>query len=58
MKPDSNTKRYFQWFYFKVNNQSHKTITIVIKNFVKKTIIYNRGLKPYFRSSKSKKMHY
>lgn len=58
MKPDTNTMGYFQWFYFKVNNQSLHKITIIIKNFVKKNILYKKGLRPYFRSFKSKKMIY
>jgi len=58
MKPDTNTKSHCQWFFFKVKNKSINIITIIIKNFIKKTMFYNKGLKPYYKSLISKKNNY
>lgn len=54
MKPDSNTKSHFQWFYFKVNiKKGNKNVKFTIKNFIKSTMLYSKGLKPYCRSLKN-----
>jgi hypothetical protein len=53
MKPDSNTMTHFQWFYFKVNvAKGNKKLTFTIRNFLKSTMLYNDGLKPYYKSNK------
>lgn len=58
MKPDSNTKNHFQWFYFKVNiKKGSKIIKFTIKNFIKSTMLYSQGLKPYCRSLKNPDYH-
>jgi hypothetical protein len=54
MKPDSNTKSHFQWFNFKTKiKKANKIIRFIIKNFIKATMLYSKGLKPYYRSLKN-----
>ncbi len=51
MRPDTNTTSYFQWFYFRVKSlKAKKNVTFTIKNFVKSTMLYTQGLKPFFKS--------
>ena len=51
MKPDSNTKAHFQWFYYKVKiNRGKKAVKFILKNFIKSTMLYSKGLKPFCRS--------
>lgn len=58
MKPDSNTKHHFQWFYFKANiRKGNKVIKFTIKNFIKAAMLYSKGLKPYCRSLKNPDFH-
>jgi hypothetical protein len=53
MKPDTNTSSNFQWFYFKVKSfKGPKRVTFTIKNFVKSSMLYTSGLKPFYKSSK------
>lgn len=53
MRPDTNTCSYFQWFYFKVKClRAKKNVTFTIKNFVKSTMLYTQGLRPFFKTSK------
>lgn len=53
MRPDTNTSSYFQWFYFKVRClRAKKNVTFTIKNFVKSTMLYTQGLKPFFKTNK------
>lgn len=53
MRPDTNTNSYFQWFYFKVKClKGKKNVSFTIKNFVKSTMLYNQGLKPFYKTSK------
>lgn len=53
MRPDSNTSSHFQWFYFKVKiSKAVKTINFRIKNFVKGMMLYNDGLRPFYKSKK------
>ena len=59
MRPDTNTGTHFQWFYFKVKcKKAHKNVNFTIKNFVKSTMLYAQGLKPYYKSSKKGKSTY
>lgn len=58
MKPDSNTKAHFQWFYFKVYIiKGKKTVRFLIKNFIKATMLYSKGLKPFCRSLNNPDFH-
>lgn len=58
MKPDTNTKNHFQWFYFKTNiKRARKSVKFTIKNFIKVTMLYSKGLKPYCRSLKNPDFH-
>lgn len=50
IRPDTNTKTHFQWFYFKVKIKQPTTVTFVIKNFLKSRMLYREGLRPYHRS--------
>ena len=51
MRPDTNTDSYYQWFNFRVKNMrgSNKLVNFTIKNFIKPGMLYNNGLKPYYR---------
>ena len=50
MRPDTNTDTYFQWFDFKVKNlKGSKTVIFTIRNFIKPGMLYNNGLKPFYR---------
>lgn len=58
MKPDSNTKAHFQWFYFKVSiNKGNKLLKFTLKNFIKSTMLYSKGLKPFCRALKNPDFH-
>ena len=58
MKPDTNTKAHFQWFYFKVSiNKGNKLVRFVLKNFIKATMLYSKGLKPFCRSLNNPDFH-
>lgn len=58
MKPDSNTTCHFQWFYFKVNiRRGNKNVKFTIKNFIKSTMLYSKGLKPFCKSLKNPDFH-
>lgn len=58
MKPDSNTTAHFQWFYFKVSiRKANKMVRFIIKNFIKATMLYSKGLKPYSKSLKNPDFH-
>lgn len=58
MKPDTNTVNHFQWFYFKLNiKRGHRVVKFIIKNFIKATMLYSKGLKPYCRSLKNPDYH-
>jgi hypothetical protein len=58
IRPDSNTMTHFQWFYFKVRNKRKASVTFVIKNFLKETMSYRDGLRPFYRSSAKKQLNY
>lgn len=58
MRPDTNTKAHFQWFNFKVAiKKGKRKITFVLKNFIKATMLYSKGLKPYCRALKNSDYH-
>lgn len=58
MKPDSNTTAHFQWFYFRTNiKKANKNVRFIIKNFIKATMLYSKGLKPYCKSLKNPDFH-
>lgn len=58
MKPDSNTQNHFQWFYFKLFiKKGNKSVKFTIKNFIKSTMLYSKGLKPYCKSLKNLDFH-
>ena len=59
MKPDTNTSSHFQWFYFKVTiTKGKKLVNFTIKNFIKSTMLYSQGLRPFYKSNKNKQTDY
>ena len=58
MRADSNTRGHYQWFYFKIKNKQVRKLTLIIKNFIKSTLLYRKGLKPYVKSVKNNDLHY
>lgn len=45
LRPDSNTRGYFQWFYFKVNNKLKGTkAKFNIVNLTKRNSLYQQGM--------------
>jgi len=58
IKPDTNTKSHFQWFYFKVKNKKVLKCKFIIKNFMKANLYYKNGLKPFYRSMLKNMNHY
>lgn len=58
MRPDTNTKAHFQWFYFKISiRRGHRKVKFTIKNFIKATMLYSKGLKPYCRALRDPDFH-
>lgn len=55
MKVDTNTNGHRQWFYFSVKNLAVGTVKFNIYRFKKKFSLFQRGMKPYVLSVKSKK---
>lgn len=54
MRPDTNTNAYFQWFYFKVKCfKGKKNVSFTIKNFIKATMLYTQGLKPFYKTNRN-----
>ena len=42
IRPDTNTERHFQWFYFRIKIKNpNKSLSLTIKNFVKPNMLYN-----------------
>lgn len=59
MRPDTNTASYYQWFYFKTKvAKGRKTVNFTFRNFIKQSMLYSSGLKPYYRSSLAAKLNY
>jgi cytosolic carboxypeptidase protein 2/3 len=50
MRADTNTRGHHQWFYFRVKNRLTQTVTLVLRNFSKGSMLYRRGLRPFARS--------
>lgn len=58
MKPDSNTQNHFQWFYFKLKiKKANRIVKFSLKNFIKSTMLYSKGLRPYCKSLKNPDFH-
>ena len=58
MRPDTNTKAHFQWFNFKVHiKKGNRKIKFTLKNFIKATMLYSKGLKPYCKALKNPDYH-
>ena len=58
MRPDTNTDSYYQWFNYKVKClKGAKTATFTIKNFIKPGMLYNNGLKPFYRRGRQGNYH-
>lgn len=55
MKVDTNTNGHRQWFYFSVRNLTVGIVKFNIYRFKKKFSLFQRGMKPYVLSVKSKK---
>ena len=58
MRADTNTRGHHQWFYFKIKNKQTRKVTLVIKNFIKSSMLYKRGLKPFAKSLKRGDIYY
>ena len=54
MRMDTNTNGHRQWFYFSVKNLLPGPIKFNVYRFKKKFSLFQRGMKPYIRSLKSK----
>jgi len=54
MRVDTNTNGHRQWFYFCVKNQLPGVVKFNIYRFKKKFSLFQRGMRPYVRSIKSK----
>jgi hypothetical protein len=54
MRVDTNTRGHRQWFYFSVKSRVKHTIKFNIYRFKKHFSLFQRGMKPYVRSVKSK----
>ena len=52
MRADTNTRRHHQWFYFKIKNKQVKKVTLFLKNFIKSSMLYGKGLRPFVKSKK------
>ncbi len=50
MRPDTNTLGNYQWFYFRVHIKKKKKVKLTIKNFIKSTMLYSKGLRPFYLS--------
>lgn len=46
MRPDANTKGYFQWFYFSAETSDEREVTLNILNFTKTESLYRQGMLP------------
>ncbi len=55
MRVDTNTNGHRQWFYFRVRNGYAGVVRFNIFRFKKKFSLFQRGMKPYVLSVKSKK---
>lgn len=55
MRVDTNTNGHRQWFYFSVRNLNIGIVRFNIYRFKKKYSLFQRGMKPYVLSVKSKK---
>lgn len=53
MRVDSNTSGHRQWFYFSMKNEKKCKVKLHIFRFKKMYSLYQRGMRPYFRSRKS-----
>ncbi|CAH8529968.1 unnamed protein product [Heterobilharzia americana] len=57
LRPDLFTKRYTQWFYFRVQNTENSgTYRFTIVNFYKSTSLFGQGMKPLMYSEKMAKL--
>mmetsp|Transcript_13696 Transcript_13696/g.13414 ORF Transcript_13696/g.13414 Transcript_13696/m.13414 type:complete len:166 (-) Transcript_13696:466-963(-) len=57
LKPDYNTNRYTQWYYFKVSNaRAGRTYRFNIINLLKPDSLYNHGMRPLMYSQIEEKL--
>ena len=54
MRVDTNTNGHRQWFYFSVRNLVAGVVKFNVYRFKKKFSLFQRGMKPYVLSMKSK----
>ena len=52
MRVDSNTQGHRQWFYFSIKNEKPCTLKLNIYRFKKVYSLFQRGMRPYYRSRK------
>ena len=55
LKVDSNTRGHRQWFYFSMKNEKPCTVKLHLYRFKKVYSLFQRGMRPYFRSRKHSK---
>lgn len=57
MRPDANTKGYFQWFYFSAEAKDEREVRFNILNFAKTESLYKQGMLPVVLSQARKGWH-
>ncbi|VDP82649.1 unnamed protein product [Schistosoma mattheei] len=57
LRPDLYTKKYTQWFYFRVQNtENNNYYRFTIVNFYKSTSLFAQGMRPLMYSEKMAKL--
>ncbi|CAH8505809.1 unnamed protein product [Schistosoma turkestanicum] len=57
LRPDLYTKKYTQWFYFRVENtENNNNYRFTIVNFYKSTSLFAKGMRPLMYSEKMAKL--
>ncbi|CAH8565870.1 unnamed protein product [Schistosoma rodhaini] len=57
LRPDLYTKKYTQWFYFRVQNtENNNSYRFTIVNFYKSTSLFSQGMRPLMYSEKMAKL--
>ena len=53
LKPDVNTNRHTQWFYFEIKNtRANRAYTFNVVNLLKSDSLYNQGMRPLMYSER------
>ena len=57
MRPDANTKGYFQWFYFSAETKDEREVRFNVLNFTKTESLYRQGMLPFVLSQTRQGWH-